>query len=110
MPDTWGMLFDRLDRIDNRLESLDGRLRAVENECSAIKSLQEAAKSRISKEVKAQNDADQSLQERVEKLELEAARDQGAKKGSWKLYLAIAAAAGTTSGGAIEAVGAILGS
>ena len=53
--------------------------------------------------------ADESLSERVEKLELEAAEKRGEKRGAWKMYLAIAAAAGTTSGTAVKALGAIFG-
>jgi hypothetical protein len=101
--DVWNRILDSLDRIDSRL-------RAVEIECESINTKLDANKSRVSREVAKQTEADESLSERVEKLELEAAEKRGASTGAWKLYLAIAAAAGTTSGGAIKALGAVFGS
>ncbi len=108
-PDGWALLFDRLDRIDNHLDGIDGRLRCVERECAEIKSAQTAAKSRVSQEVRAQTDADKSLQERVEKLELAAAEDRGVRKGAWKIYTAIAAISATAGGGSAEVVKTLLG-
>lgn len=101
--DTWARILDKL-------EAIDARLRSVEIDCTDIKGQLRANKSKISGEVRRQDVAEESIRDRVEKLELEAAEKRGASTGAWKLYLAIAAAAGTTSGGAIKALGAVFGS
>ncbi len=103
------MAVDGWTRVLDKLDAIDDRLRTVEIDCAAIKGAMDSNKSRISRETAKQAEADESLAERVEKLELDAAEKRGARAGAWKVYLAIAAAAGSTSAGAIKALGAVFG-
>ena len=96
-PDGFALLLDRLDRIDDTLNGLDARMRAVENTCERIETMQEAARSRISRETKAASDADKSLEERVRELENDAAESKGEARAGKRFaaIVALAASGGT---------------
>ena len=100
-PDGFALLLDRLDRIDDRL-------RDVEETCGRIEEQQQAAKSRISLETKRQDDEDKSIDDRVRKLETEAAESKGSSK-TLRIVLAIAAmlGGGTAGAGTSKAIDAI---